>query len=225
MCPCVGLLGISAGPVNTLHRRHPLSGIGLWTLQLESPPVAVHLADGSNLNLYAQDSGSNESMVIVGILKDSMYALPVSADWLQRSLPRPVTDSQTYAIQHSLAPHQEADTDVAERNLQGMHVSKGHSSNKPDSAQLSTAQHRRRQGEVRISNSHSDMKFSHALVAVPSMEADDDSCEWQNPVSIHSVLPSTLPQNFLPQMTEAAEEVEETNSAQPYGNWWAGKIA
>lgn len=93
------LVGISAGPFNTLQRRHPKSGVGLWTLSLEAPPVAVHLADGSSLNLYADNPlDSNNSMVVVGFLQDSLYALPVPADWLRSSLPDgPMQDA---SLQH-----------------------------------------------------------------------------------------------------------------------------
>ena len=90
----VGLRGITAGPLNTLQRHDPQSGVGLWTLQLDSPAVAVHLADGTSLELHgAAATSGNASTVVVGTLHGSMYALPVAADWLQSSLPAvPVTE-------------------------------------------------------------------------------------------------------------------------------------
>ena len=90
----VGLRGITAGPLNTLQRHDPQSGVGLWTLQLDSPAVAVHLADGTSLKLHgAAATSGNASTVVVGTLHGSMYALPVAADWLQSLLPAvPVTE-------------------------------------------------------------------------------------------------------------------------------------
>jgi len=62
--------------------------VGLWTLQLDSPAVAVHLADGASLKLHAVSATpDNASTVVVGTLQGSMYALPVAADWLQSTLP------------------------------------------------------------------------------------------------------------------------------------------
>lgn len=90
-----GLLGITAGPLNTLRRQDPQSGVGLWTLQLDSPAVAVHLADGTSLKLHgAAATSGNTSTVVVGTLQGSMYALPVAADWMQSALPAvPVTET------------------------------------------------------------------------------------------------------------------------------------
>lgn len=91
-------MGITAGPLNTLHRHDPQSGVGLWTLQLNSPAVAVHLADGTSLKLHgAAATSDNASTVVVGTLHGSVYALPVAADWLQSSLPAvPVTELIEY---------------------------------------------------------------------------------------------------------------------------------
>ncbi|DBA76306.1 TPA: bifunctional endoribonuclease/protein kinase ire1 [Trebouxia sp. C0004] len=100
-----GLMGITAGPLNTLHRRDPQSGVGLWTLQLDSPAVAVHLADGTSLKLHGSTATSdNASTVVVGTLHGSMYALPVAADWLQSLLPAvPVTEIIEYQLPEEAA--------------------------------------------------------------------------------------------------------------------------
>ena len=98
-------MGITAGPLNTLHRHDPQSGVGLWTLQLDSPAVAVHLADGTSLKLHgAAATSDNASTVVVGTLHGSMYALPVAADWLQSSLPAvPVTELIEYRLPEEAA--------------------------------------------------------------------------------------------------------------------------
>lgn len=241
-----GLLGISAGPMNTLQRRHPISGVGLWTLQLDSPPVAVHLADGSSVNLYAQKaSDSTDSMVVVGMLRDSMYALPVSADWLQRSLPRLESDGvdvESLRLHHHLQlasePHMHGHGGAIDA---GTHQSPGGPADSCNSqsrgnngkqkrdcaarsggdrdvvqsavpdAQRVSPQPILGQPVARLQHSKDpagNSRVSHALVPLPSMHSmpsmgsEDSMCAWQSPVSIHSVVPSLLPQTFLPVMRE-----------------------
>ena len=252
-----GLLGISAGPGNTLQRRDPLSGVGLWTLQLDSPPVAVHLADGSSLNLYSQDSAnSNNSMVVVGMLQDSMYALPVSAGWLRQSLPGlstppdgdvhdmpdslalPFDESdkatrvghasdapsvgrhggqqnrvEQFQHEHAVGPMQSQDTTLPSiTDQQETNPTVSSSSHSPHSQ---TQRHSRRPAGIQTS--------SHALVAVPSMRFEDDSCAWQSPVSIHSVMPSSLPQTFLPSVSEATADVQATLHTRTDSSEWIGE--
>lgn len=253
-----GLLGISAGPGNTLLRRDPLSGVGLWTLQLDSPPVAVHLADGSSLNLYTHDSAdSNNFMVVVGMLQqDSMYALPVSADWLRQSLPGPSTppDDYVHAMPDSLA----LPPDESDQATRGGHASDalsvdrhGGQHNRVEQVQhepavgflhsqdtaLPSITDQQETNPTVSSSSHSSKSqtqrqsrrpagiqtSSHALVAVPSMEFEDDSCAWQSPVSIHSVAPSSLPQTFLPSLSEATADVQATLETRTDSSEWIGE--
>lgn len=207
--------------MHTLQRRDPLSGVGLWTLQLDSPPVAVHLADGSNINLYAQDGNSNESMIVVGMLKDSMYALPVSADWLQRGLPQhSVHSSEEPEITRlSLAsPGDSVSHTPCVDDSQGVEDSSGSAQSSSDQQQQQQPQ---QHGHVRKRSSSS--KESHALVPMHSMDIGH-SYAWQSPVSVHPVLPSTLAQTFLPQIMAAADEVEST-AAQASRFSWRGKDA
>ena len=263
-----GLLGISAGPMNMLQRRHPISGVGLWTLQLDSPPVAVHLADGSSVNLYALEaSDSTDTMVVVSMLRDSMYALPVSADWLQSSLPHLESDGiddDSLGLQHPLQlasePHTHKDAGALHA---GSHQSAGGCSvescdsqsrgNKekqkrdcaarsdcggdavmsaiPDT-QRGTPRTTSGQPVERLRQSKDLSGFlddSHALVtmpsvhSMPSMDADDSICTWQSPVSIHSVVPSSLPQTFLPVMSEASLDVAESLAEQISGQSSTGE--
>ena len=87
-----GLLGITAGPLNTLHRRDPQSGVGLWTLQLDSPAVALHWGHGAGLKLHGSAPASqNASTVVVGTLHGTMYVLPLAANWLPSGLPHAPT--------------------------------------------------------------------------------------------------------------------------------------
>ncbi len=122
MVNSAGLMGITAGPLNTLHRHDPQSGVGLWTLQLDSPAVAVHLADGTSLKLHGLAATSeNASTVVVGTLHGSMYALPVAADWLQSSLPAvPVTE-----ILEDQLPEEAAAVGAGSESSSELHVSRG----------------------------------------------------------------------------------------------------
>ncbi len=115
-------MGITAGPLNTLHRHDPQSGVGLWTLQLDSPAVAVHLADGTSLKLHgAAATSDNASTVVVGTLHGSMYALPVAADWLQSLLPpAPVTELVEYEL-----PEEAAVAAAGGESSSELHVSRG----------------------------------------------------------------------------------------------------
>ncbi len=115
-------MGIAAGPLNTLHRHDPQSGVGLWTLQLDSPAVAVHLADGTSLKLHgAAATSDNASTVVVGTLHGSMYALPVVADWLQSALPAvPVTE-----IIEDEFPEEAAAVAAGSESSSELHVGRG----------------------------------------------------------------------------------------------------
>lgn len=237
--------------MNTLQRHHPVSGVGLWSLQLDSPPVAVHLADGSSINLYAREaSDSTDSMVVVGMLRDSMYALPVSADWLQRSLPQLKSDAaadESLGLQHHLQLASEPHThghagtiDASSHQSPGGSAdscssqSRGNNGKQTrdfaarsgcdgDVVQSATPDAQRVSpqpilGQPVARRHHSkdpagSSKVSHALVplpgmrSMPSMDSEDSMCAWQSPVSIHSVVPSSLPQTFLPVMSEGFSDV------------------
>ena len=53
---------------------------------------------------------------------------------------------------------------------------------------------------------------SVALVAVPDAQTDDSSCAWQSPVSIHTVVPTSLPQSFLPSLPDPGMMPEQSVS-------------
>lgn len=246
-------MGITAGPLNLLRRHDPHSGVGLWTLQLDSPAVAVHLADGTSLKLHgASATAENASSVVVGTLHGSMYALPVAADWLQSGLPpqRPGHSSDSEA---QIAPDAES---TAHPSLQDTQLD-------PSFGQLITmssryaqrdrhaqqAQHAQRaqhgQGEQhkqqaqhaqQAEEAHSGMDISAAekaaglgkgsqqaksegprkprhsavpstaLMQLPLEPSTGPEALWQCPVSLHSVVTTTAPQSFLPNLTDISSQ-------------------
>ena len=62
---------------------------------------------------------------------------------------------------------------------------------------------------------------SKALMQIPTVPAVVQEAYWQCPVSLHSVVTSTAPQTFLPNLTQVSTEVEEIThtAAQTY---WRG---
>ena len=312
------LLGITAGPLNTLHRHDPQSGVGLWTLQLDSPAVAVHLADGTSLKLHGeQASTGNASSVVVGSLHGSMYALPVPANWLQSTLPAAAADAEAPALddlQSAADPHDlQADLGPLKapyfdefsnqahqaRSMQGgrsrqsgqgtervylhsqkqlaKHQQRGQSQprqqastrlgnlEKPidgskrssDVSSTSSKQHtspnhiqgyddhmshhpvlpsdgigrtvgqqhvKSCEGDVdRIGNSKRatapDRTGQHSTALMPVQPAAGPGALLQCPVSMHSVVTSTAPQTFLPNLTGASSESEQILDEQQPNSW------
>ena len=257
------LVGITAGPLNTLHRHDPQSGVGLWTLQLESPAVSVHLADGTSLKLHSSDSATadNASSVVVGTLHGSMYALPVAADWLQSSLPAPQTTrpvlEHSSEVMHEMAnsepgtqghteglwPHALPEKRSTEGNLQDLQppnpqqpvqaqhaLQARHHDNRAlqpspkiltelkGTSQKATPERLKGQGQKAAPGS------STALVQLPAQSVDGQEEDWQSPISLHSVVTSTAPQSFLPNLTDASSEAEEQAQMAP-ATCWIGELA
>ncbi|KAK9823205.1 hypothetical protein WJX72_001091 [[Myrmecia] bisecta] len=90
-----GLLGMAAGPDNTLVRYDPLSGEARWTVSFNTPAVAAYTSLGIGLLLHGQQGmpalpndvlaaghpprdQASLGAVMVGSLRGSLYALPAS---------------------------------------------------------------------------------------------------------------------------------------------------
>ena len=220
-------MGITAGPLNTLHRHDPQSGVGLWTLQLDSPAVAVHLADGTSLQLHGSGNTADDtSSVVVGTLHGSMYALPVAADWLQSGLPVASTAPQAL-------DYQPASGNTVTGSGTQSHVMKSPQqpvrSGPQDSAGPESAQHAQHEFQLLIH----DNKAAEANGAIKPATGPDckgrkraierlkrqgqtpgpgastalmqlpEKAEWASPISLHSVVINAAPQSFLPNLTDA----------------------
>lgn len=233
-------MGITAGPLNTLRRHDPQSGVGLWTLQLDSPAVAVHLADGTSLKLHgASATAENASSVVVGTLRGSMYALPVAADWLQSGLP-PQHPGQSFDSEPQIASIAEAaahpslqDTQLdpssgrlitinsqdAQRNQhaqRGQYKQHAHHARQAEEAQSSMgicaesaaglgerSQQAKSEGPRKSRQSAAP---STALMQLPQEPSNGPEALWQCPVSLHSVVTTTAPQSFLPNLTDVSSQ-------------------
>lgn len=249
-----GLLGITAGPLNTLRRQDPQSGVGLWTLQLDSPAVAVHLADGTSLKLHgAAATSGNTSTVVVGTLHGSMYALPVATDWLQSALPAvPVTETIThqspgaasaagdessneghlsrsmYTLPAQPHPQSRANNqhheDRHSSRFDAVGGQKGETKVPSDlhNGRLNQANAVDRQPAGKQRQARKAASDSKALVQVPVRPAAGPEAHWQCPVSLHSVVTTTAPQSFLPNLTELSGGAEEVAQAAEETTW-AGK--
>lgn len=243
-------MGITAGPLNTLRRHDPHSGVGLWTLQLDSPAVAVHLADGTSLKLHgASATAENASSVVVGTLHGSMYALPVAADWLQSGLP-PQRSGHSSASEAQMAPHAESaahpslqDTQLGPGSDQLITMNSQHAQRNQHAQQ---AQHGQReqskqqaQHAQQAEEAHSGMDISAAekaaglgkgsqqaksegprkprqsaapstaLMQLPLEPSTGPEALWQCPVSLHSVVTTTAPQSFLPNLTDVSSQGDD----------------
>ena len=241
------LMGITAGPLNTLRRHDPQSGVGLWTLQLDSPAVAVHLADGTSLKLHGLGAtAENASTVVVGTLHGNMYALPVPADWLQSGLPPQSLDQSYYSESESasgaeVAAHpsvQDSKPDASSGQLISMDKQHAQCAQRaqqaqgaqqaeevkphlgPPDAQMAAcleersrkafSERRKKPGQSRVP--------STALMQLPKEPSDRAAALWQCPASLHSVVTTTAPQSFLPNLTDAGSQAEEEMhlTQQPY---------
>ena len=233
-------MGITAGPLNTLRRHDPQSGVGLWTLQLDSPAVAVHLADGTSRKLHgASDSAENASSVVVGTLHGSMYALPIAADWLQSGLPHQSLMQRSYsealtAIRAESAARpfaQDSQIDASSSQLITMHSQRAQPAQQAEEAEphvaLSAAQRAAGFGErspqaIPEGSKGPGQKAapSTALMHLPIEPSDGPQALWQCPVSLHSVVTTTAPQSFLPNVdvgSQAEEEMQATQQPQGLG--------
>lgn len=235
-------MGITAGPLNTLRRHDPQSGVGLWTLQLDSPAVAVHLADGTSLKLHgAGATAENASSVVVGTLHGSMYALPVAADWLQSGLPThslgqsPSPEAQTASDAESAARPSVQDSQLGASSGQlitthgqrAQHAQQAKQAKKAESQEGHSATQRATGfGERSLQAAPEGLKGpgqeaapSTALMQLPMEPNDGPEALWQCPVSLHSVVTTTAPQSFLPNLTDVGSQVEEEMQAtqQPQG--------
>ena len=229
-------MGITAGPLNTLRRHDPQSGVGLWTLQLDSPAVAVHLADGTSLKLHgAGATAENASSVVVGTLHGSMYALPVAADWLHSGLPPQSlgqsshSEAQT-AIDADSAAHpsvQDSQVDATSSQLIPTHSQHAQRSEEVEPrVGLSAAQRAAGLGERSQTASPErptrptgqSAAISTALMQLPMEASDGPEALWQCPVSLHNVVTTTAPQSFLPNLTDVGCQIEEVQATkQPQG--------
>ena len=249
------MLGITAGPLNTLHRHDPQSGVGLWTLQLDSPAVAVHLADGTSINLHGSETtAGNGSSVVVGSLHGSMYALPVPADWLQSTLPIAaspaaplMTQDESYGYSHSgqsvprlakapfNAENERLDQNQEQHFVQerlavtrnGDAVSQIGSSATPteeaasliDQADSVSTVSVQKAGSLEGKHKSTARVGPQSTALMPVQPSVESGALWQCPVSLHSVVPSTAPQSFLPNLTDAGSEVEATSDAAEQSFW------
>ena len=64
------------------------------------------------------------------------------------------------------------------------------------------------------------VQASKALMQVPVRAAEGEEARWQCPVSYHSVVASTAPQTFLPNLTDFMRE-PATEAAEP--TYWTGE--
>lgn len=227
------LLGITAGPLNTLHRHDPQSGVGLWTLQLDSPAVAVHLADGTSLKLHGPDASAarNASSVVVGSLQGSLYALPVPADWLQSTLPAAAaagTPALSAAPDHPQHPEElprlpmqahSHPMDEQRQRHEAQRLSQQHvgTSSSDVSRQTGKSMLPSNPGSVQSPKMSSSFdrpdaagarrqtggagQRSTALMQLPARPAEGSQALLQCPTSMHSIVTSTTPQSFLPNLT------------------------
>lgn len=231
-CIVADLMGITAGPLNTLRRHDPQSGVGLWTLQLDSPAVAVHLADGTSLKLHGgSDTAENASSVVVGTLHGSMYALPVAADWLQSGLP-PQRPGSSYSEAQIASDAESADPSSGRL----ITMNSQHAQHAP---RAQHAQHEQQGQRVQqVEEAHSRMGISAeraaglgersqqaksdgpnkprqkaapstALMQLPLEPSNEPEALWQCPVSLHSVVVTTAPQSFLPNLTDVSSQGED----------------
>ena len=221
------LVGITAGPLNTLHRHDRRSGVGLWTLQLDSPAVAVHLADGTSLKLHGSAvTADNTSSVVVGILHSSMYALPVAADWLQSGLPaasnvsaaihfepepeNTITGSDTlpHAVRGpqqpaTLGPQDHRGTEPAQHAQHDFESSSENSRAAEANGAIKAAAGPEGKGRkadterLKGQGERPGPEASTALMQLPQKAG------WASPVSLHSVVTNNAPQSFLPNLTDA----------------------
>ena len=226
-------MGITAGPLNTLRRHDPQSGVGLWTLQLDSPAVAVHLADGTSLKLHgAGATAENASSVVVGTLHGSMYALPVAADWLQSGLPpqslgqSPSPEAQSASDAESAAHPsvQDSQLDASAGQLITMHSQRAQQAKQAKKAESqeghSVTQRAAGFGERSQQACPEGPKGlgqkaapSTALMQLPTEPNDAPEALWQCPISLHSVVTTTAPQSFLPNLTDTGSQAEEEMQA------------
>lgn len=249
-------MGITAGPLNTLRRHDPQSGVGLWTLQLDSPAMAVHLADGTSLKLHgAAATAENASSVVVDTMQGSMYALPVAADWLQSSLP--LAPAAVQLLEHGPNPEvasalnaesapfplkQGSQSDASPGKLNTVGSRHAQQAQQPQHAQQAAAlepEHgvgasaaQRTTGlegrsQSTIPDSHSrpfqNAASSTALMQLPTRPAAGSEALWQCPVSLHSVVASTAPQSFLPNLTEAGIHAEVPELPLTQQPWQPGR--
>lgn len=235
-CIVADLMGITAGPLNTLRRHDPQSGVGLWTLQLDSPAVAVHLADGTSLKLHgASATAENASSVVVGTLHGSMYALPVAADWLQSGLPpqslghSPHSEAPATSDAESAAPPSVHDSQldasagqlITTHNQHAQHTQHAQQAEEAKSdTGLSAAQRAAGLGErsrkaspERLTRPGQSAASSTALMQLPMEPSDGPEALWQCPVSLHSVVTTAAPQSFLPNLTDVGSQAEEEMQA------------
>ena len=235
-------MGITAGPLNTLRRHDPQSGVGLWTLQLDSPAVAVHLADGTSLKLHgASTTAENASSVVVGTLHGSMYALPVAADWLQSGLPpqslghsshsEAQTASGTESAAHPSVHNSQLDASAGHLTTMGsQRAQRAQHAKQAEEAKahvgLSAAQKAAGPGErsqkaspERPTRGGQSAASSTALMQLPMEPSDGPEALWQCPVSLHSVVTTTASQSFLPHLTDVGSQAEEEmqSTQQPQG--------